>query len=328
MSSVIDPRAVLHLKNDMAVRIMGHRGEGATDSAFAQNRDVSERRLRLAENTLPSFRQSLRQGANGFELDAIQTKDNKIVCTHIDEVAQHITISYQPPEKYIGRMQLYQVREIPVGVQGSGRIPSLEDTLLMVKHEFPGAEVNIELKGKIGNMEDSPDISPSFCRCVLDVIETTAFPLSDISFSSFSHRYLMEMAQLCPTAKLSVLYDGPRHDGELLYAGAGEDIDRCAQFTVSSLEKTLSYVPSLYGVNPEVSFVTEETLRWLHQRNLKLYCWALHEVCPEGNTPEQMAYGERLVRAVNIAHAVGMKEITFITDHVDQVRSLMLRTFG
>jgi glycerophosphoryl diester phosphodiesterase len=321
-------RRLMHLRNGIIVAILGHRGEGATDSRFCQERDANERSNRLPENTIASQRQCLLQGAIGFELDAIQTKDHHIVCTHTDEVRHHIVIDYSPPEKYIGRMDFETVRGIPVGVNGAGRIDSLEETLLMAQREFPGALVNIELKGKISNFEDPATSSPSLCDSVMNAVEKVNYPLEEIIFSSFSHRYLMEMACICPRAKLGMLCDALKHVGEPLYADADGFIDQVAAFDTNTLEKTLAQIPSLFSIHPEISSVSEESLRYMVEKNLNLYCWALSEIAPAGPLDTDQSYANSIIRVVNLAQAVGMKEVAFITDHVQAVRSLLQQSFG
>lgn len=317
----------LKLRNGLNVKFLGHRGEGATDSAFSRERDLRERRLRLPENTVGSQRRCLLDGANGFELDAIQTADGNCVCTHADEVAQHILVDYEPPEKYIGRMKLYQIREVPVGPCGAGRIALLEDTLNMVKHEFPGATVNIELKGKIGNFEDDVKTEFSLALLVLAAMERAKFPLEDVIFSSFSHRYLLDMAELEPNAKLGMLYESPEYDGHHLYAGAESGPqDRAHAFSVDALNTTLHLIPTIYSIHPEVAQVTEETVRWVAERNRQLICWGSREESP---TSEMGAsYKKAILRVVEWASKERLQELTFITDHVTAMRSLINEHYG
>ena len=64
------------------------------------------------------------------------------------------------------------------------------------------------------------------------------------------------------------------------------------------------------------------------EKNLSLYCCALSEIAPSGPLDTDQSYANSIIRVVNLAQAVGMKEVAFITDHVQAVRSLLQQSFG
>lgn len=284
---------------------------------------------RYVENTLQSQRQCL-QLADGFEMDAISTADSNVVSTHADEVAQHILVDFEALEKYIGRMQTYQIREIPVGPEGKGRIPTFDDVLAMVQNEFPTKIINVELKGKIGNPEDDFTTSSSLGQLVAEDIKQANFPLNQVIFSSFSHRYLLDMHAVMPEAQLGILYEGV-HPGQVfqpkpLYRQNDDfqqQLDYSAALSIPSLESTLQLIPSLYSVHAEISSLTPETVRWIAEHNLVLSTWAWQEHSPHGDTVNNHRARDNILNAVQLCQQGEIKELLVITDHVKDVRAVL-----
>jgi len=85
---------------------------------------------RFPENTLPSFLEAVRQGADGVELDVHLTKDGRLVVMH-DYLVDRTTDGH-------GRLSLMTMREVlsldagrKFGLPGT-RVPTLEDVLEQV----------------------------------------------------------------------------------------------------------------------------------------------------------------------------------------------------
>jgi glycerophosphoryl diester phosphodiesterase len=327
------------LPNGFKILFLGHRGDGATDSTFHRQRDFFQERARQVENTLASQRKvMLLDGADGIELDAIASSQGTVFVTHADEVKQHVLIEdYELPQKYIGRMKDYQIREIPVGISGKGRIPLLADTLTMFQTEFPNTWINIELKGKVGNTEDQFNQIPSFVSSVIKTIDNIQYPFHQLIFSSFSHRYLLELASIMTTSnrvnevKLGILYDVTTEDANdmsfPLCRDPQEFLDYYLPLSIATLEKTYTALPMLYSIHAEVSSITEETLQWIYDHHLHIYVWALQEASPPPITPltsmqELLSYPiiEKYLHFIELAQKIGFSEVGIITDDVAIVK--------
>jgi len=309
----------------LSIKVLGHRGEGASDAPFHRNRDHTARVVRFPEGTVASQRQCFLNGADGFEMDVISTADHNVVSCHADKVEQHVLVDYPMPEKSIGKMKTYQVREIPVGALGLGRIPTFEDVLQMVLDEFPHGMINVELKDKIDNMEDDALTSPSLAQLVASKVNHVKFPLNQLIFSSFSHRYLLDLRAEFSDARVGVLYD-PLPQPQPLYLigdGMNEHLDYRTSLSISSLEKSLELIPNLYSVHAEISSLTAETVKWIANHNLVLATWARDEYSPAGDTENTVAARDRILHAVKLCEQEGVKELLIITDHVRDVRALL-----
>jgi len=310
----------------LQIKVIGHRGSGASDSKFNRDRDTKYRTHREAEGTLLSHYKALSSGADGIELDAIETADGYIVCTHADEVQQHILTDFTPSQPYIGRMQYQEVKDIPVGPHGSGRIPLLKEIFQMVLTDFPGRYVNVELKGKQKNFDDGRDTSPSLAEKVLKVVEETAFPLHQIVFSSFSHMYLKELRALSSKAQIGILYN--------VFKPAGTDLrlfrepcdDVYHPFTQSSLEFSLRSVENISSVHPEIRTVTADLIKTLVDHNIRrLACWAWCEYSPLHHSEDSEEFVAAAKNAIDLCREFGLQELWIITDHVEDMRRFLQR---
>jgi glycerophosphoryl diester phosphodiesterase len=105
--------------------IWGHRGASAD----------------APENTLTAFREALRQGADGVELDARVCGSGEVVVCHDESLER---LANQPWE--VGRTPLSQLRQADVGTPlgfGPERIPTLTEVMDLFPPDF---WINIELK--------------------------------------------------------------------------------------------------------------------------------------------------------------------------------------
>jgi glycerophosphoryl diester phosphodiesterase len=113
-------------------RLFGHRGAAGV----------------APENTLPSFRRALEEGAAYLELDVHGTRDGAVVVIHDDSVDR--TTDGSGP---VRELSLSELRQLDAGYRfesdgrypyrGLGiRIPTLEEVLV----ELPGVPLNVEIK--------------------------------------------------------------------------------------------------------------------------------------------------------------------------------------
>lgn len=269
------------------VHIWGHRGYGCTDSDFARQRAERDGVPRPAENTLKSLIGVLTSGhASGIETDLIATADNKLVLTHSTDYAQHLCGRPRPSAlpNTIDEMTLDQVRQLRVGPNGIGQIPTLRELFdslskIVLPDDFC---LNLELKGVQGTQRIPRQ--PSIAQLALDEIARSGFELRLIRFSSFSMTMLHEMQELEPKAALALLTDvGPEHGGD-----AGKPIfpalpnsDTYQHFTPQVITQAVTALPSLVAIHPEIRTFTQEAVAACAAHKMQLASWAWQELSPD-----------------------------------------------
>lgn len=313
----------------MIINIVGHRGFGASDGPFHVARDEKAGTKRPVEGTIVSLRQALEAGADGVEMDAIETADGLVVGTHADEVRHHILVPFEPSQKYIGRMAYDEIKDIPVGPGGLGRISLLRDILLMMKEEFPSRLINIELKGKLNNFEDDSRTNPSLAEKVMKVIDDVEFPLSKVVFSSFAYSYLQDITELYQAkgCKITVgmLFE-PLHEcvtGPPKILKDREDAN--TPLNMETLALTLERLPLLTNVHAEIATITPDTMGFIKAHNLALYTWALRELSPMQDDEDALPFAEAIDRLILMAKDAKMEELTLITDHIHDVKAYLTK---
>ena len=148
------------------------------------------------ENTMASFIEAIKVGADGIELDVHLTKDNQIIVMH-DHTINRTTNGN-------GRIKDYTYQELQQFEAGSWyrdefrgeRIPTLSEVLQLI--QCTNLLVNIELKNDVVDYEDIETL-------VLQEIET--FNLSNRAvISSFNHYSLNKIHAMNPQIECAILY--------------------------------------------------------------------------------------------------------------------------
>lgn len=143
----------------------------------------------MTENTLPGFLLALERGADAVELDTHVTSDGIVVVHHDDTVrGRPIAVTPWPA-----------LRELAVGRDARGRIPSLAEVLDGIADD---ATVYVELKGQ--NIE----------AAVIEVVRRHAGPYA---LHSFDHEAVERVAIAAPDVPRGVLLDrGTKEPGVAL----------------------------------------------------------------------------------------------------------------
>lgn len=96
------------------------------------------------ENTLVAFKEGIRLGALGIELDVHKTKDNKLVVIHDEDVERTYKGKGLVQDFTLSELKKLKTRKVLFeGVEGTG-IPTLEEVLKLIKDS--NITLNIELK--------------------------------------------------------------------------------------------------------------------------------------------------------------------------------------
>ena len=146
---------------------------------------------RLPENTLPSFVEALRCGAQGIELDVHATADGVVVVHHDARTARGLEIADSAWEALL--------REASADVA----IPTLASVCALVGDR---AELFVEIKGS------------GIERQVLDVLEGHRGP---VAIHSFDHPTIARIARLDPPLRLGLLFEDSVPDVTALLAAHG-----------------------------------------------------------------------------------------------------------
>lgn len=145
------------------------------------------------ENTLAAFEAALTIGADGIELDVQLTHDGAVVVCH-DETVDRTTDGHGA----IADLDLADIRRLDAsgGTVADCRIPLLDEVLdLMAPTD---AYLNIELKNSVVRY-------PGLEAPVLDAVKARHM-VDRVVISSFNHRCMRRVAELCPQVERAILY--------------------------------------------------------------------------------------------------------------------------
>ncbi len=298
------------------LRFAGHRFAGSTDSAFARAR--GNHLHRPPENTLDSLLLALHPplAADWVETDVIRTADDQLVLCHATDFTQHVEPDRLPPGAHtLDELTAQQALTLPIGAAGAARLMPLPTLLQTLLKERPGdgLVVNLELKDVQGTMR--PRRLPPLATLVLRDIAAAQFPLSRVRFSSFSLTALANLTSQEPAAACAMLFDLPPLHGapaKRLFADAAETY---LPFTPEQIRAVLEILPNLRALHPEISTLTEETVRLAAHYNLDIATWVSQEKSPAADAEAAGAIANAITLCRN--HAVSL---TFITDHIVDVR--------
>ena len=146
----------------------------------------------LPENTIPSFRKALEQGADGLELDVRKTADGKLVVIH-PSVVEHHSVQSSSYE---------DIRKLPDGFE----IPLLKDVLAKF-----GKKTFLDVEFKV----------PGFEEEAIALITKHGDP-SNTMISAFDTDTLNKVHDLSPALQLGYIYnrtqdEASRHNAPIDY---------------------------------------------------------------------------------------------------------------
>lgn len=315
----------------MTIQIWGHRGAGATDGAFAGQRQDGV--SRYPENTLASFADAFAKGASAIETDAIRSADGRLFLTHSTRYQDHVAPNAVRADKpFIDQLQAHEVFNLMVGHRASGLpkllggsgprfIPTLEDAFdLLSRVPGRGTVLNLELKDCQGT--DFPRrTNPPIASTVVQSIHASAFPMARIRFSSFSADMLAELSAVAPRAKLAQLTDiGPEADGDVglpIFKAPGS-AELYLPFTAEVVRESKRRLPGLAAMHPEIRTLNEPALEVCKELGLQIATWGWREQTPAVAGTFQSA----AARAVRLCNELEIP-LQLITDYPAEMRQLV-----
>jgi len=160
---------------------------------------------RAPENTWPGFQAALDAGFRSIEMDVLQTKDGKIVCTHNFDLERETD-----GKGYIDCKTLFELETINAGVKWSNiksTIPTLESALVRLPK---GCQVNIEIKTRKFMDWSTP-------REVIKIIKKLKIQ-NDVIISSFNPIALRIVKCVESSFKTGLLFKDTRAVGLISFA--------------------------------------------------------------------------------------------------------------
>ena len=151
------------------------------------------------ENTLASFKEAVRVGSDGIELDVHLTKDGHLVVIH-DETVDRTTNGTGE----IRTLTLAEIKELDAGSWFNERfagekIPTLEEVLLLLTELGFNGQLNIELKTDVIQYKGLVE------KC-LALQSAKDWPFA-IVYSSFNPYTLVELKEANPSQEIGLLFE-------------------------------------------------------------------------------------------------------------------------
>lgn len=207
------------------------------------------------ENTIPSFQEGIRAGADYIELDVLATRDDVLVVTHDPVINPRICTG--GPRRAIREMTLEEVRRYDCGsltlpafprqaaVPGT-RIPTLDEVLELGKTS--SIRFNIEIKSSAEWKGWAPPPG-EYSRMVVAAIRRHGLE-KRVLVQSFDFRVVKEVRAAAPELEAAALY------------GSG---DR------SFIE--IARETGVRMVNPHFKLVTREKVKEAHDAGIQVASW-------------------------------------------------------
>lgn len=149
------------------------------------------------ENTLPSFAEAIRAGAEGIELDVQLTKDNELVVMHDEQVNRTTNGKGAIKDKTLAEIKALNAGSWFDEKYASTKVPTLKEvTDLLIARNYRGI-VEIELKT---NVEDYPGIEEK----VSDLMLSQEWPFI-YWYSSFNLDTLERIHKLEPKTRIDLV---------------------------------------------------------------------------------------------------------------------------
>ena len=233
----------------------------------------------MPENTIPAMINALNLGVTTLEMDAVITKDNKVVMSH--EPFFNHEIATKPDGSYVSEseekslniflMAYDEVKKYDVGMKPHPRFqqqkkmkvskPLLSDLLdsvqeYMTNHKRPLPYFNIETKTNALTDNIYHPEPAKFVETLMGVIREKGIE-ERVIIQSFDFRTLQYLHEKYPSVKTAMLI---------------EDYDKRG---LRDQLEALGFLPTIYS--PEYSLVTEELVKSCHGQKIKVIPWTVND---------------------------------------------------
>jgi glycerophosphoryl diester phosphodiesterase len=233
----------------------------------------------MPENTIPAMLKAIEIGVTTLEMDALITKDKKVVISH-DPYFNH-DITTKPDGTYIDakdeknyvlyKMDYVDIEKFDVGLKphpqfpGQQKIavhkPLLSDLIDSVEQYCKSKNLkppfyNIETKSLASTDNIYHPEPEEFVKLLMDVLIAKRI-LGRVIIQSFDPRTLQVVDQKYPVVKTSLLIVGYDRRG------------------LSAQLDQLGFTPTIYS--PDYSLVVDSLVEQCHSRNIKIIPWTVDD---------------------------------------------------
>lgn len=195
------------------------------------------------ENTLLAFKEGIKRGGNGIELDVHKTKDSELVVIHDEDVERTMQSKGLIKDLTLAEIRQLKCKKALFANHEECRIPTLDEVLKLVKDQE--IVVNIELKTDVisysGIEED-----------VIKLIQHYGIKNKTL-ISSFNPQSLKKCKEIDSTIKTGFLYYQPMDD-------------------VIQYAKVLQ----VDAIHPGLNVVTEDLIIEAHKNQLKVNVYTVN----------------------------------------------------
>ena len=193
------------------------------------------------ENTLLAFRQAIKQGCDGIELDVQYHPSGELILAHDSFLSAHQlkTTSITAPCK-LQNIALAELLSVPVGQDQT--LCTLNQALALINGQ---CEVNIEIKPAYLEVANIAQVVDQVSQAILTSINSGQFQIEQFIVSSFNHQIIQQIKHLHPKLKIAAL------------------IASCPQDLMAFTEAL-----DLYAVNMAIDCTNQAMIDDAHQRGL------------------------------------------------------------
>jgi glycerophosphoryl diester phosphodiesterase len=233
----------------------------------------------MPENTIPAMLKAIDLGVTTLEMDAVVTKDKKIILSHEPFFNHEITT--KPDGKFvveqeekalnIYQMEYSETQKYDVGLKPHPRFPQqqkiqvtkplLADLIdrvekYVIDKKLKQVFYNIETKSQPATDNIYHPAPAEFVELLVAVIKSKGIE-DRVIIQSFDFRTLQYLHQRYPFIKTAMLI---------------EDFDKRG---LDEQLKALGFVPTIYS--PDYSLVNAELLKKCHQQKIKIIPWTVDD---------------------------------------------------
>jgi glycerophosphoryl diester phosphodiesterase len=229
------------------------------------------------ENTIPAFIEAVNHGAHTLEMDVVVSKDNSIVVSHEPWMSEIICAGPNGKELQKNSAQQYNLYnmnyaeiklfdcgmrenpEFPLQKKIPAHKPLLSQVIYEVeshikRNKLASVNYNIEIKSEAEHVTIFYPEPAAYVQLLYTELKKLNL-LSKVILQSFDVQIMNEINKTDPDIITSLLVE----NSESLQANLGK----------------LNFTPSIYG--PDFNFVTEEMIKELHAKKIKLIPWTVNE---------------------------------------------------
>jgi len=233
----------------------------------------------MPENTIPAMLTAIDLGVTTLEMDAVITKDKRVILSHEPFFNHEITtrrygqlVTEQEERSFnIFKMTYAETQRFDVGLKPHPRFPQqkrmaatkplLENVIDSAEHyaeekKHPKLFYNIETKSQPHTDNIYHPIPADFVELLVAVIKKKKIE-DRVIIQSFDFRTLQYLHAKYPSIKTAALIEG---------------------FDKRSLQQQLDqlgFTPTIYS--PEHTLVTEELIRKCHEKQMKVIPWTVND---------------------------------------------------